>query len=735
MRLLSSAEIYAYLHQSARVLNREALVEGLGLRHVPELAALDRALEELIARGQILVNRRGGYAVAERADLREGVVIGHPDGYGFVRFATAADAAREEDWYLPPVQMRAVLHGDRVLAALAGSDFRGRTQGLVAHVLSRRPATLVGRYVEDAGFGRIVPDDRRIHLDFLVPAGQQGTAAPGDVVVAQVMSWPEPNRLPTARIERVLGREIGPMQAIDAAIAAFAVPDAFPPEVLAAAAGFGEAVRPEDLAGREDLRGLPLVTIDGEDARDFDDAVWCQALKGGGYRLVVAIADVSHYVRPGYPLDSEALNRGTSVYFPNRVLPMLPEGLSNGLCSLKPAVDRLCMVADLRISAEGETTRTKFYRAVMHSHARLTYQEVWTALNSNFAEASERARARRIELSTLYALYQLLAASRVKRGALDFEGQEVRFGFDASGSIAEVRRYERNDAHKLIEECMIAANVAAARFLHRGKVPALYRVHAPPPLDRYGMVAEALTEFGVVLPARELLTPLDLERILMRARERPEGPLIEAMLLRMQSLAVYSPANSGHFGLALQAYAHFTSPIRRYPDLLVHRAIGHLLDGGKPGAYVHSKAQMEDLGRMTSMCERRADEATREVAERLKCAWLAEHLGASFDAIVTGITGFGAFVELAENRISGLIHVTQLPNDYYHYEPGRQMLIGERTGGGLRLADRVRVKVIRVDPVERKIDFALLGTLPKVSRGASLAGRPSPRRESHGLRQ
>jgi len=488
-------------------------------------------------------------------------------------------------------------------------------------------------------------------------------------------------------------------------------------------------LRAKDWADREDLRSLPLVTIDGEDARDFDDAVYAERTPTG-FRLFVAIADVASYVKPGSALDADARARGTSVYFPRRVLPMLPESLSNGMCSLKPDEDRYCLVAELLLDQQGQTKRSRFYRAVMRSQRRLTYAQVWNALSGRNPDAPSELGALWPHLQTLYALYQQMASARKQRGALDFEGQEIRFVFDEDGSVQMVTGYERNDAHRLIEECMIAANVAAARFLQKHKIPALYRVHAPPPMQRYEDARPYLESLGISLPPHETLSPLAFSQALKKAQGSAQRTLLEGLMLRLQSLAVYQSACTGHFGLALSSYGHFTSPIRRYPDLLVHRAIHHVLAGGKPATYDFSEAQMQELGKVCSALERRADEASREVDERLKMSWLAARLGQTFDGIVVSVASYGAFVEIVGTRVSGLLHVTQLPGDYYHFDAERHRLVGERTGAALQLGQSLKIKVLRVDENDRKADFGLHSELARLSaRELSSSPRPAPAKE------
>jgi ribonuclease R len=478
-------------------------------------------------------------------------------------------------------------------------------------------------------------------------------------------------------------------------------------------------------AGRVDLRNLPLVTIDGEDAKDFDDAVWCEPNRDG-FRLIVAIADVSSYVKPGTPLDDEAQKRATSVYFPGFVVPMLPETLSNGICSLKPKVDRLCFVCDMQVDRKGEVTSSKFYEAVMHSHARLTYTQVWNAIGDDVTDEA-KAEARGAigsllpNIEQLHQLFEVLVRARQKRGAIEFESSEVRFVIGPQGEVTQAGMIQRNDAHKLIEECMIAANVEAARFLLKADVPAPYRIHERPPEQKYTDLLEFLKEFGLRMPAWSKVEPKDFTNLLKKIRDRPDAALLESVLLRSQSLAVYAPGNVGHFGLALDAYAHFTSPIRRYPDLLVHRAIKHVLSGARPEKFRYSPSAMAQLSLESSERSRRADEAAREVDERYRAAWMEQHVGGEFEGTISGVTSFGLFIELDDSKVTGLVHVTQLPNDFYHFDPIRKTLTGERRGKEYRLGDRVSIVVLKASVEDRRIDFRLReeggGAKPLAPRG------------------
>jgi ribonuclease R len=639
-------------------------------------------------------------------DLVPGVVIANENGFGFLRAEKGGD-----DLFLPPYEMRKVSHGDRVLVSITGMDRRGRGEATIVEVLERRLTRLLGRYTEELGIAYVVPDDKRIQRNLMIPQDARNGARAGQLVVAEITTPQDVHRPPIGRVLAVLGDKLTASQAVEAAIHGHDIPHEFPPEVLAQATAVPLQVQPADIAGRMDLRAVPLVTIDGEDAKDFDDAVWCEPTRDG-FRLIVAIADVSHYVRPGTPLDGEAQLRATSVYFPGFVVPMLPETLSNGICSLKPQVDRLCFVCAMDVGRDGTVTRASFHEAVMHSHARLTYTDVWNVVGEGIPEDDRAAALAKVgpllpQIRDLHALFKVLERARAKRGAIEFESSEVRFVLDAKGAVSQAGMLQRNDAHKLIEECMIAANVQAALFLLDAGVPAPYRDHDRPPESKYADLEEFLKEFHLRLPPWGKVKPKDFRNLLEKIRERPDAALLESVILRSQSLAVYSPDNIGHFGLALEAYAHFTSPIRRYPDLLVHRAIKHALRGARPEAYDYSPHDMAALSLQCSERSRRADEAQREVDERYRAAWMEDHVGKEFDGTISGVTSFGLFVELDDSKVNGLVHVTQLPRDFYHFDAVRKTLTGERRGRAFRLGDRVRIVVLKASVEDRKIDFRL----------------------------
>ena len=715
----SREAILALLEERGELLTEARIAEALHLHDEYGITALGKRLGAMVRDGQLLLGRRGGYAPARKLDLIPGVVLANAEGYGFLRPDEGGD-----DLYLSPHQMRTVMHGDRVLASVVGLDRRGRRQGAIVEVLQRRSPRLVGRAVVDNGVTVVVPDDRRLHQDVMIVPGQEQGARSGQIVVVEITDPPTTYRGPLGAIRAVLGERLQPSLLVEMAIASHDLPHEWPPEVLREAAQIEPEVTASEREGCIDLRKLPLVTIDGADARDFDDAVYAEPKRGGGWRLVVAIADVSHYVRVGSALDKEAYERSTSTYFPGFVVPMLPETLSNGICSLNPKVERLCMVCDMQVDATGEVVKSKFYEAVMRSHARLTYDKVWQAIGLEEADARHEVADVLPQLENLHSLYKAMAEQRRRRGAIDFETPEVKFRLDQTGEVEAVGAVVRNDAHKLIEECMIAANVQAALFLEKRKIPALYRAHEPPPAEKYEDLQQFLREFKLRMPSLEDVKPGDFADVLRKVQDRPERELIQSVLLRAQSMAAYQPDNRGHFGLALQAYAHFTSPIRRYPDLLVHRAIRYALLGGKPANYDYSDAAMAAMAVHCSQRERRAEEAERDVDERFRCAWMAKHVGEEFEGTVTGVTSFGLFVELKESKVSGLVHISQLSNDYYHFDPVRHLLKGERTGLQFRLGDHVRVQVLRASLEDRKIDFRLV---PPGKSAVATPAAPAPR--------
>ncbi|MDX8379723.1 MAG: ribonuclease R [Gallionella sp.] len=656
-----------------------------------------RRLRAMERDGQIMRNRKRAICVMDKLDLVKGKVQGHPDGFGFL---VPEDGSA--DMFLSEKEMHQVLHGDMVLVRQAGVDRRGRPEAKIVEVLVRANNRVVGRLHEEHGIQFVVAENRRITQDILVAAGESAGAKAGQVVLLDIVQHPNKHAQPIGRIVQILGNYADPGMEIEIALRKHDLPYEFPNDVARQAKAIPPVVVPEDGAGREDIRHLPLVTIDGETARDFDDAVYCEPEKGG-YRLVVAIADVSHYVQANDALDREAILRGNSVYFPRRVIPMLPEALSNGLCSLNPQVDRLCMVCDMHISNKGEIGKYRFYPSVMYSHARLTYNQVAEMLAEPDGELAQGYSAIVPHLNNLNALFHKLLKSRDKRGAIDFETIETQMIFTDKGKIERIEPVVRNDAHKIIEECMLAANVCAAGFLHDHQHPVLYRVHQGPTPEKLDALREFMKEFGLGLTGDDEPRASDYSKLLKRIKGRPDAALLQTVMLRSLRQAKYEPENVGHFGLGYEAYAHFTSPIRRYPDLLVHRAIKAVLQGKqyKPAL------KWTELGVNCSMTERRADDATRDVEAWLKCFYMRDHLGGVYTGTVSSVTSFGMFVSLDDLYVDGLVHISELGKDYFHFDAAKHHLLGERTGKRYRLGDRVQVRVVKVDMESTKIDFVL----------------------------
>ncbi|HEY2863459.1 MAG TPA: ribonuclease R [Casimicrobiaceae bacterium] len=677
----------------------EQLGQRLGVHGAAEQEAFAGRLAAMERDGQLMTNRKGQLCVVAKLDLVTGTVQGHADGFGFL---VPDDGGA--DLFLSPKEMHKTLHGDRATARPIGLDRRGRPEGAIVDVLERANREVVGRVYEERGIWYLVAENKRISQDILIPPDMRGSARPGQVVVAELIEQPSAHREAMAKVEEVLGNYADPGMEIEIALRKHDLPYRFSMPAQRQAARIPQEVHKADRKGRTDLTTLPLVTIDGETARDFDDAVYCER-SPKGFRLIVAIADVSHYVGDGDALDADARDRGTSVYFPRRVIPMLPEQLSNELCSLKPAVDRLCMACEMAISADGEIESYRFYPAVMHSRARLTYDQVWDWLSQPKARTKEAASLLP-QLENLYALYKVLAAARARRGAIDFETIELELKFDLHGKIETIVPVIRNDAHKLIEECMLAANVCAATYLLGQKQPALYRVHEGPTPEKLAALKEFLAGSGLSIGGGESPSPADYAKLLAQIKARPDFNLLQTVLLRSLQQAVYSPDNEGHFGLGYDAYTHFTSPIRRYPDLLIHRCIKACLAGTR---YRPLGATWTELGVHCSQTERRADDATRDVENWLKCYFMQDKVGEIFMGTVSGVTHFGLFVTLDGLNVDGLLHVTELGNDYFHYDAVRHAMSGERSGRIYRLADRIMVKVARVDLESTKIDFILAG--------------------------
>ena len=695
--------ILQFIEHAGKPLRREEIAEAFTLESEDQLEALRRRLRAMERDGQLLFNRGNKYCLVNNEDLIAGRIIGHADGFGFLKPDDGSD-----DLFLSPREMNPLLHNDRALVRIAGIDKKGRREGAVVEILQRNTHEVVGRLYKEDGFTYVVPDNKNIAQTILIQKGGAGKAKQGQIVVAEIVEQPSKLRQPIGRIIEVMGEHMAPGMEIEMAIRSHELPHQWPGELLEEIKPLKKDVPESAKENRADLRGTPLVTIDGDDARDFDDAVYCQKTPKG-WKLLVAIADVSHYVQINSALDKEAQKRSTSVYFPEQVIPMLPEILSNGLCSLNPQVDRLCMVCELLINEQGQVTRSRFFDAVMSSHARLTYTEVAKMLVDGDKVLAEKYNALMPHLQELYALYKVMRVSREQRGAMDFDTQETRIVFGAERKIEKIVPVVRNDAHKLIEEFMITANMAAARFLNNKKMPKLLRIHEGPGADKLLNLKTFLGELGLSMGGGAKPTPLDYMHLMESIKGRPDAHLIQTVLLRSMSQAVYSPELKGHFGLALEAYAHFTSPIRRYPDLLVHRAIRHCLQDKPVESFFYGVPDMVGLGEQCSTNERRADEATRDVVSWLKCEYMMDKVGEEFPGIISAVTSFGFFVELAEIYVEGLVHISNLAQDYFHFDATSHQLRGERTGINYRLGDSVKVMVARVDLDEKKIDFELAG--------------------------
>lgn len=716
--------ILGVLAENGQPMDFATLATALNLLDDIDLDALKKRLRAMERDGQLLYNRRREYVPVDRTDLIAGRVIGHPDGFGFLKPDDGS-----ADLFLHAKQMRTLMHGDRALVSVRGIDPKGRREGALVEVLERGTTQVVGRYFIEGGIGFVAPANTRLSQDILIPPDASNGAKSGQIVVAMIVEQPSKRAQPSGKIVEVLGDHMAPGMEINVAIRSHELPFEWSNDVLEEADRFTFEVPEADKVGRVDLRNTPLVTIDGEDAKDFDDAVYCER-DGNNWRLLVAIADVSHYVRPDMAINREATERGTSVYFPGKVIPMLPEILSNGLCSLNPHVDRLCMVAEIQLGARGKLLSYRFMEGIMHSAARLTYTKMAQIVVERDAQMRAAYAPELVgHLDDLYALFKVLRKARDRRGAIDFETAETRIIFDAERKIEAIVPTERNDAHKLIEECMIMANVCAAKFLSKHRIPALHRVHEGPTPEKLADVRQFLGGLGLQLEGGDEPSPADYTRLLDSLHDRPDRHMIQTVLLRSMSQAVYSPDTVGHFGLAQEHYAHFTSPIRRYPDLLVHRAIRHVLQGGKASDFLYKLSDMVTLGEHCSMTERRADDATREVTAWLKCEYMQEHVGDTFSGVISGVTGFGLFVELSNIYVEGLIHITALTSDYYHFDPIRQQLTGENTGQKYRLGDTVTVTVARVDLDERKIDFVLANAEPKPSRKKPKAAKPAAKQQ------
>ncbi|MCU8012242.1 ribonuclease R [Shewanella sp. SM74] len=720
--------ILDYLRSQKSPITRDSIAAALNIQEEEQLEALRRRLRAMERDGELVFTRGQSYGLPEKMDLIPGTVLGHREGFGFFKPDEGGD-----DLFISNRDMLMYFHGDKVLAQKAGTDRRGRREARLVRLIQPRSAAIVGRYHVDSGMAFVIADDKRITQEILVANEDRNGARQGDVVVVELTRRPGRFVKAAGKVTEVLGKQMAPGMEIEIALRNYDLPHTWSPVIEKKLRRIPDEVTDADKVGRVDLRHLPLVTIDGEDARDFDDAVYAEKKAGGGWRLWVAIADVSYYVRTDSALDTEARARGNSVYFPSQVIPMLPEKISNGLCSLNPHVDRLCMVAEMTVSAKGKLSGYKFYPAVMYSHARFTYTQVAAMLEGGPIAPEHEALFP--HLQCLQSLYLALDEQRAERGAIAFETMETQFIFNEQRKIDKIVPRGRNQAHKIIEECMILANVSAAKFVKKHKGEVLYRVHEAPSEQKLANFKEFLAERGLSMPGGLEPTPSDYQNVMLQIADRPDAELIQVMLLRSMRQAIYTPDNEGHFGLALEEYAHFTSPIRRYPDLVLHRVIRYLLakERGEAtekwtqdGGYHYQLDELDQLGEECSTTERRADEATRDVSDWLKCEFMQDHVGDTFEAVIASVTSFGLFVRLNELFIDGLVHISSLGSDYYQFDPMRQRLIGEHTGQVYQVGDPVTVKVAAVNLDDRQIDLVMLGDDGKGGKRKASASRDKP---------
>jgi ribonuclease R len=725
--------ILQVLDEQSRPLSMEELLGLLAVRGEEGEVAFERRLRAMIRDGQLARNRAGMFGPVKRMDLIAGRVQGHRDGFGFL----VTDEKGAEDLFLSPRQMQQVLDGDRVLVSVEGRNRFGKKEARIVEIVERGTTDLVGIYQSEGGVHFLSPQNRRLAREVLITDLNGLKPSPGDHIRTRITQYPERDRHLLVVLEEIIASPDEPGMEVEVAVRNFDIPFLWPAEVEAEAAAIPEEVQEQDKEGRIDLRDLPLVTIDGEDARDFDDAVYIEAKKRGGWRLIVAIADVAHYVRPGTPLDQEAQKRGTSVYFPQRVVPMLPEKLSNGLCSLNPDIDRLCQFCEMQVAATGKITKFQFGEGVMRSHHRLTYTQVGALIEQPESPLA-RDLGKRLDKPTQAMLWQFhdlfgaLRAQRDERGAIDFETTETRILYDENRKISAIEPVVRNVAHKMIEEAMLAANICAAKLLEKSGLPALFRNHEPPKAEKLKSLQQFINPLGLRLDWSEKMgepTPKVFRSLTTAIAPRPDREVIQTVMLRSLTQAKYEAENKGHFGLAYKAYTHFTSPIRRYPDLLVHRAIRYLIRSGEGGNQImggpglmarmrgaakkqvlpYTLAQMVALGEHCSLTERRADDASRDVVQWLKCQYMQQHLGEDFEGVISGVASFGLFVQIRDLYIEGMVHVANLNSDYYHHDDVRHALVGESTGQRYALGDSVQVKVSAVNIDDRKIDLMVVG--------------------------
>lgn len=694
-------EIVKFLTETGRPQTRKELAIAFNIIDVEIRRALGRRLKAMLQDGELIRNRRGSYGLLKKMDLYKGYVIGHPDGYGFV-----VPEEGGKDLFLSAKQMRTVLHGDNVVARLINTDKKGRREGALVEVLQRANHYIVGKFFRESGISYVVPDNKRISQDILISSFAKNKVKQGQYVVVEILHQPEKHRQPVGKISSIISGNSDADMAVDIAIRSHELPFEWPDEVNNEINDLNESIDFSKFSDRDDYRSIPFVTIDGEDARDFDDAVFCEKTVSG-WKLIVAIADVSYYVKQQSSLDNEAYLRGTSVYFPNRVIPMLPEILSNGLCSLKPNVERLSLVCELNIDSRGKVKDSIFKKVVICSHARLTYSEMSEIVVDKNEKQREKYLSLLPHLDNLYELYELLHTNRKKEGLIDFSSVESRFIFNDEGGIKSIELIQRNNAHRLIEEMMLIANIAAGEFLEKHSKNGIYRIHDTPKDEKLKDLYLLFSKLGLSLESQGKLTTKHYSSLVEKIRKREDGKMLETILLRSMPLAEYSASNKGHFGLGFPVYTHFTSPIRRYPDLIVHRIISHLIDAKKSSTPNYKKQTMMEFAAHCSSTERRAEDASRDAIQRLKCNFMKDKEGKTFKGIVSTVTSFGLFVLLDDLYVEGLIHISTLPTDYYHYDPIAHTLSGERNRKIFTLGEKLAIKLISVDIDERKIDFEL----------------------------
>ncbi len=693
-----------FLSKQKKLRSLDKIAKLIGIKNDEQLEALRRRLNAMINDGSLFINRKREYGVRDKTDLVKGIVQAHPDGFGFL-----VSPELEKDGFILPKEMRKVMDGDTVLASIQPGRRKNKEEAFIVEVLERAHKTLVGKFYHKQGQGIVEPDNKGID-GIIIPAGSEANANDGDFVTVLINEYPNRHRPALGEVIAILGQKLNSRLAMELTMASANLPHEWPDDFERVVSYIPTKVTDEDITPDVvDIRHLPLVTIDGEDARDFDDAVYAETTERG-WRLIVAIADVSKYVPPNSQIDKEAFKRGTSVYFPGKVIPMLPLELSNGICSLNPQVDRMCMVCDMLIGKNGAIKKHRFYRAVMHSHARITYKQCWHYIDEGKKVQNWHKKVAPM-IDTMNDLYKAMNEEKKKRGAITFNSTDVHIEIDAEGQVSGIHPYTRNDAHKLIEAFMIAANICAAQFVEKHKVPAAYRVHDKPPERKLTDLKAFLHSLGIKPNFHDPVEPKDFEHVIEHIQGRDDVALIESVLLRSQALAAYEAENGGHFGLALKHYAHFTSPIRRYPDLMIHRAIDYIIKENKPKKYIYSQQKATEMCVQCSLNERRAESASRDVDARLKCMYMEQFIGEEMTGIISGVTHFGLFVTLDNIMVDGLIHMTSLPNDYYRHEPIQHKLVGERSGHKFQLADKLKIKVAAVSIDDRKIDFEFVEKL------------------------